>query len=256
MVANISGVTSSPASFSEPRINAQSAAKSSIIEKQVKERAESISEKEKASINPQDGKATVYSIAEQKKIEITIEQTNHIYGRVILTAYANINGKQHELGTAKIDWIRNLDNGKYGSENYTNLTCGSYYTYGLEQNAHRVNKIVVEDIRCPWNKHYKGIGSALMQAAMEYGYSKNCKGRIFLDACWDSHGFYYKLGMRTKSRETDKAIVQRLEQYAGKERPYIDFGSHMMHMPEEERASWKEKIIANPIFSQTKQFVV
>lgn len=83
---------------------------------------------------------------------------------------------------------------------------------------------------------------------MEYGYAKGSEGRLILDACWDSHGFYYKLGMRTTNPQTDAKIVKRLEEFAGKERPFYDFGSHIMYMPEEGRALWKEKIAAKPIF--------
>lgn len=38
-------------------------------------------------------------------------------------------------------------------------------------------------IEAEYNKEYKGIGTTLIQTAIEYGLRKNCEGRIQLQAC-------------------------------------------------------------------------
>lgn len=100
------------------------------------------------------------------------------------------------------------------------------------------DKVYIEYIGSSANTSYKGIGTILMQAAMERGYQFNCKGRIVLDACWNSHGFYNKLGMVNRKGEPVKIENKR------------DNGSHVMHMAEKGIKAWADRIEASPILNR------
>lgn len=203
------------------------------------------------------GIASVYTVGtEKKEIKITIERREISFGRVEFIAYENGDKTKKKLGDITIAWIRRLENGTYGSEYHNKIDrCNPLYCYGREKSQEQVNKIYIQDLNSTASETYRGVGSLLMQAAMEYGYSKGCQGRVILDAVRDSHLFYYKLGMRTICRKTDAKIAALPEKFPGQERVYADFGSHIMHMPKEGRDVWKEKIKANPIFQHTLQCI-
>lgn len=175
--------------------------------------------------------------------QVTIKKTVNLEKQIKFTAYFTCEGEETEIGHITCEWIRNFPNGEYKSDSNTNLTSEyARYGYGLES---KVDKIWVDDLQSRYAS-FKGVASALMQASIEYGYSKHCFGRINLVAGLQSHGFYYKQGMRIGKEELDAIIEKNL---AVIPRPY--FKNICMHMTAEGRASWKEKIRSNPIYPET-----
>ncbi|MDR3623729.1 MAG: GNAT family N-acetyltransferase [Chlamydiales bacterium] len=197
----------------------------------------------------ESGIACIYSKKENEEIPVTIVRKDLNYGVIKFEAHL---GKEL-LGHIKVDWIRILAGRGYGSKNYSNLSdFDDYYGYG-RKNIGEVDKIIVEELFSLQKQKYKGIGTALMQAAMEYGYANHCEGRLLLEASWKSHGFYYKLGMRTRSSDIDAKIASQLEESFDKLNK--DHGSCVMYMPKKARQNWVEKIRAKPIFLQTMQYL-
>lgn len=123
-----------------------------------------------------------------------------------------------EIGFMNIDWFRVKKDGKFGSERYgdeDSTNSNSYkelYEYAGKE--HKISKIYIDVLRNQFkNVHnvktessekIKGIGSILMQIAIEKAYLKMCDGRIFLKSSKSAIGFYYKLGFRSYSEEIKK----------------------------------------------------
>ena len=159
------------------------------------------------------------------------------------------------MGSIKIDWFRTLQN-KYGSETHLgNLDQEPSYSDGYylddfsnSTKEQRLNVICIESIDTSFQA-YKGVGSVLMQAAMEYGYSKGCEGRLLTNAVRNASPFYYKLGMRSRHDIDNKM----LKSVAKKPRLSHDFGKIDMWMTPLAIQEWKEKIREKPLFVSTSQ---
>lgn len=168
-------------------------------------------------------------------------------------AYVKNGSEVEEIGMMRFKRFRiSKTTGDYRSENCVITESAFYYfMYGAGK---RVPKIYVEKLDSWQNKKYKGVGTALLQAAMEYGYAKRCAGRIDLDACWSSHVFYYKLGMRSIDEKNNKKIKAFDEKgrRLGKKLNTKSLYAVYMHMPNEGIREWQERIRKNPIFSITR----
>lgn len=199
------------------------------------------------------GKATVFTADTPVKILITKKNAN--FGRIAFIASGVLKGKETELGSILLDWIRVRDNGIFGSEYYSYSIIGTLKTYGPDRNTSKWSKIYVVrvDNFVP-DQNIKGIGTALMQAAVEYSFFKGCNGRLQLDAVRTSHIFHYKFGMRTGNSEVDNGIVELSARLQGK-KPRRDFGCHDMHLPEAAQLLWKERIRKQPIFADTLSYL-
>ncbi len=107
-----------------------------------------------------------------------------------------------------------------------------------EQQAHliygKIDKICIESLQSFQKNLYKGVGTALMNNVLDYSFKNNYEGRIFLEAARNSHGFYYKLGMRTIDSKINNLIAKNLEKIAsGDKTPLsVDFGVHLMYFPQ------------------------
>jgi hypothetical protein len=185
------------------------------------------------------GRAVVVFIGQPKEVVILGERSR--YSKVFEAFVEDEEGWQ-EIGRIQIQRYRTRKkDGLYGSENCQD---GSFLTYGRER-GRRVSKIFVDIIQSPQNARYKGVGTALMQAVMEYGFSKGCEGRIDLDACWSSHLFYHKLGMIPVFEKKEAAIAKFVAQQGIPDTSRL--GSVTMFMPEERIVEWRKRIQANPI---------
>ncbi len=202
------------------------------------------------------GRAAVTRIADGTSLEIQIKKCMDVVNQTCFLATAKIAGVETKLGEVTLEWFRDRGEKPFGSENtcYGIERWNSLYGYGAET-PEKTAKIVMTNLLSYKKEEYKGVGMALTQAAIEYSYMRGCEGRLLLDACWDSHVFYYKLGMRAKHGATNQEIVRRLQERAQGPVADQDCGSHPMYMPQSARADWKEKIRANPIFLEVKSYL-
>lgn len=164
-----------------------------------------------------------------------------------------------ELDLYKMRW---LDSNKFGYENRENMPDYCIWAYYRKSSSEKlefqISKIVVSLINASKNKDYKGIGTALMQVAIEKSFNHQYEGRVLLDACWNSHGFYNKIGLKSFTNpRADKAIEEELERAKIEKRePNTEFlGSVTMYLPVEKTEEWKNKIKSAPILSKSKNKV-
>ena len=164
------------------------------------------------------------------------------------SAYYSSPEGEIEVGYITFYVLKNLPDGSYGGESFGRpLTERDVYLhYGSEETSKRTNKIFVEHLNSYITPQFKGIGKALIQSAIEYGYRDGCEGRIFLDAVDNSHAFYWKIGMRTKDRVLDAEI----ETNQSIPTP-LPLPPRLMYMYVEAREIWKQIIANHPIFDHT-----
>ncbi len=160
------------------------------------------------------------------------------------------------LGNIQIRFLRVLPSGEYGSKTLNvpaHWDWGGIAAYGNENAVAKANRIFVDTINATHKSQYKGIGTVLMQAAMEYGLRKNCEGRIQLDAVGSSHGFYYKLGLRSTFEYHNEAIADELMKATKENRApnTLHLRSFWMHLPSTEIPQWLSKIEEHPILYKT-----
>ena len=74
-------------------------------------------------------------------------------------------------------------------------------------------------------EEYRGVGTLLMRAAIEYGISQDTEGRLVVHSVGDAVGFYSKLGMQSGSK--DDAVL--------------------MYLPKKEIAIWKRVMMCKPV---------
>jgi GNAT superfamily N-acetyltransferase len=187
------------------------------------------------------GEATAIDMVDVKKVRVLITfQKNpqnpahpktfqaYVFDPDAASDYQKFRG----CGYAFISLVRNRKDGTFGDETNPVIPAWSakYYYGPRTAGRTRVNQIFIENIASSQNKHYKGIGSALMQAVMEYGYAKKCGGRIALSALSKATGFYDKLHLQTA-------------------------GGSYRYLSEEGIREWKEKIQAHPISAKTLSFL-
>jgi hypothetical protein len=190
------------------------------------------------------GSATVRNISTGEQIPIKIIKEDYSLGEFSFKA---ITKSGEELGFVHCDWYRTKENGVYGSEDYPEVTIhDQFFKYG---NSEKTNHIVIKTIDSCSQKIFKGVGSALLQSVIEYGYSFGCEGRVQLDAVLNSHGFYYKMGMRTGLKEIDEIIEEHTKSLQVGEVPG-ELRPEIMHMPQKGIDRWSEQIDANPIFKE------
>lgn len=96
-----------------------------------------------------------------------------------------------------------------------------------------------------------GVGSALMQVAIEYSLMRGYEGRIQLDAIWDSSLFYYhKIKMRVVGPLCFQ-IEERIEKACKK--TLVEDVECEMYLPEEGISYWKNIIDQKPILNEFRE---
>lgn len=195
------------------------------------------------------GFATVYSKADGSAHQIGIRKAAYLPSEECYSASLLSSGKS--LGYIAFRWLRVLPNGSYGSKD--GASWGVDDGYGFDEKIAKLNRIYVTMLN--GSDAYKGVGSALMQAATEWGNDHECEGRISLLATNNSHGFYYKLGMRCHkfhAAEHDASIAAELERAKNENRgpntEALRLQSVTMYAPQEAIQKMHARIVQNPIF--------
>lgn len=190
------------------------------------------------------GRTTVLRKADDTKVEIVFQQATARNGAALFEAY--LPQDENRIGFITIDWLR-VENGKCKSFICKAENDSSEYP-GVEG---KINRICILNMMAD-REEYKGLGTALMQVAMEYGIEKGCEGRAQLDAVRDSHVFHYKMGFRSQLPTQNVKIEAKIKKYEGvnlKDIPYEQLESMLMHLPEEGRLKWLAKIKESPILA-------
>ena len=119
-----------------------------------------------------------------------------------------------------------------------------------------ISKIFVNYIDSLKNDKYRLVGTRLMQVAMEISYIKKCNGCVQCMAIDNSHGFYYKLGMRVQgglSKKINSLIKKELEnakkenRKANTNRFFYNNSRTYMYLPKVAIDKWKKVIKFRPI---------
>lgn len=100
---------------------------------------------------------------------------------------------------------------------------------------------------------FRGIGTMLMQAVIEYGIANGTEGRVSLHSCGTALGFYQKLGMKLGIADADleqkireeslRAVFQRRDPVD----LLINEDAALMILPKEALERWREIICHNPV---------
>jgi hypothetical protein len=202
------------------------------------------------------GKATVLGKLDQIPHDVTITQDTGWYDdEPIFYAYTDENSKTKKIGYMQLVWFRQKEDGKYGSKNYGQLPDSFdpniYYGSVRLEEGKNLSKICIKDMRSLYKDKYQGVGTVLYQVAIEHGRKFGCEGRLILEAAWNSHGFHYKLGSRSRYPKQNEKIAEELDKAKaeGREPNTKELGSIWMYMPQEAIQTWKKKIEEHPILS-------
>ncbi|OGI01002.1 MAG: hypothetical protein A2Y25_07810 [Candidatus Melainabacteria bacterium GWF2_37_15] len=102
------------------------------------------------------------------------------------------------------------------------------------------------------NRKYKGIGTKLIQLAVEESIRRGYEGRVKLESVYAALAFYYKCGFRPLGENADK-LSQQLESIiaaakkSGIKPDTKGLPSVEMHIPDEQLIKIKEQIKKSPI---------
>jgi hypothetical protein len=110
-----------------------------------------------------------------------------------------------------------------------------------------------------WNRHeYRGVGTLLMQAAIEWSYIHGAEGRVGLHSTGEALGFYHKLGFQNGFRDTameckiENEIAQaRAQQRAPKD--LLDGDALLMYLPSHGIERWRQVILQKPVLTFLKR---
>jgi len=102
-----------------------------------------------------------------------------------------------------------------------------------------------------------GIGTCLIQRAIEESFKRGYEGRVGVSAFFNSHGFYYKLGFRSQEPLINEAVVEALQRskVIGKPSDTLCLGEVDMFLPREAIDQWKQKIMGAPIVPEVRAYL-
>jgi len=105
-------------------------------------------------------------------------------------------------------------------------------------------------------KRIRGVGTMLMQAAIEYGITQGAEGRIVLHAAGDALIFYRKLGMKLgfSDPQLEEAMSEEAARLASGQadpRDLLSNDARPMYLPKEAIDVWRAKIQAAPVLGHT-----
>lgn len=206
------------------------------------------------TIGPLVGVATIHSKEDTFPLTLKIIEEAPRFKMRIFSAYTLIEGEGYALvGELKTTWLRTLPNGKFGSEKEGPIY-GAYANYGSAEKTNKVSKIYLKLLHSFENEIYTGIGTALMQVAIETSFYLGCEGRLILDAVFNSHPFWYKMGMRSLyDSEKDELVLHEIAQGKKERRaPRTDeLNVTSLYLPPEAIALWKQRIDKAPVLFDT-----
>jgi hypothetical protein len=187
------------------------------------------------------GYANIINIQSKTAETICLKKIRVADGYKCFVAYAN-NGTQ--LGEVLFRWLRKMPDGSIGNEQGIFLP-----DHPIVKMYSQNTQIFIDNLQSPYRNCYKGVGKALIQSVIEYSYHKACGGRISLEAAYASHGFYYKMGMRTRDPAVDGTIAANVKKIAKGDRSSLNTSLGMFAMAFSERVirAWRMKIFSCPI---------
>lgn len=149
-----------------------------------------------------------------------------------------------QLGEVLFRWLKKMPDGSIGNEQGIFLP-----EHPIVKMYSQNTQIFIDNLKSPYRNCYRGIGKALMQTVIEYSYYKACGGRISLEAAYASHGFYYKMGMRTRDPVIDRTIAANVKKIAQGDRSPLNTNLGMYAMAFSERVirAWQMKVFSSPI---------
>ena len=115
--------------------------------------------------------------------------------------------------------------------------------------------VYVDTMFSTQKEKYKGVGTKLLQLAMEQGWAQGCEGALALSASWSSHAFHYLQGLRASDAEKNKKIAEivRQNQSTGKIQDTSELMGVGMHLTHKAINEWKKRIRENPLLATTKE---
>ena len=125
----------------------------------------------------------------------------------------------------------------------------NYYPIdGKSRGIFQENYVFVENMETD-NVAFKGIGSALLQIAIELAQKPKYQGRVKLMAVRNSHVFYHKMSFKSYEHDFNKKILELVK---NPPKEYEDSGATFMYLDKEAIALWKEKTKSHPILNKSK----
>jgi predicted GNAT family N-acyltransferase len=164
-----------------------------------------------------------------------------------LTLYGAVQENDKLLGYITFTEVTYDTEKKKLTSPYLSIIAGDMRKYDEElKGSSKVGRIYINYIEA--YKKGCGLGGVLMQAAIEKSILLGHEGRIQLSAAWESHAFYYKLGLRSYDDDRNKQIEEELEKAeAEKREPNTKkLGSFFMYLPQKSLPEWQEKIRKHP----------
>jgi len=138
------------------------------------------------------------------------------------------------LGRDQLGWAEAvalpLTDPKFESS-WTGGPPSQYIGYG--NNPNRSDKVLLEALHTKDDdiqEQYKYSGYQLFKM-VEETYREKFKGQIILEAGYNSHAFYYKLGFRSADSSVNAKIEQAISQANGAEPKTSRLGTVLMHLP-------------------------
>ncbi len=205
------------------------------------------------------GEGTVYHSENKEHRPLYITQENVQNGTHIFSAYVSHADGYQWAGEMKVDWLRTLPTGDFGCEDRPN-EYGACTRYGKKGTDLHVSKVFIDTMNSFERETLKGVGTALMQVAVEHSMNLGCAGRIILVAAWNSHGFWYKKGMRALSNKTiectdgvirtdDERVILELEAAKSEHRKpkTKELNVILLYLPSSKISRWQDIIAASPI---------
>ncbi len=154
------------------------------------------------------GRAKVIRRATKDPVDVLIQKTTDTLMVAIREFQAVLRPGDEPLGSIKVVISRKIP-------------CSGPFVHFEKYQEGVAKKVFVWGFQSYQNDTYSGIGSALFQVAIEYGFRKKCKGRLCLDALPSSQGFYFKQGLRSADdpvrclQALDPANIERDDQTEG-----------------------------------------
>lgn len=110
----------------------------------------------------------------------------------------------------------------------------------------------VTNLKSYKHKTYLGIGKKLMQVAIERAFRK--EKDLTLNAAYNSHGFYNKIGLKAKDKYSNKILKREcsLAEIEGRVPNTGQYFSYAvpMYLSDKGKQAWRKIIQATPILSK------
>ncbi len=122
-------------------------------------------------------------------------------GEVLTVTYSQFQERRYfklysngdQIGLICFEWIRTLIDGRFGTAEFVVKPPDPRGTYELIPN---LNHICIYHLDVNEGRQNAGYGTLLLRSTMEWGLSRGCWARTFLNAAYNSHWWYHRHGFR------------------------------------------------------------